>query len=124
MKTRFLDSRNCHALMPHAGGRALVQQLETCLSEINDGDGPLRRSMDQLIMRSESTQRLTAGSDRLKLFASPINVAQFADVESGLIETRAATRPFPGPAYVHTIQRYGARLQWKTIIPLQLLLKG
>lgn len=124
MKTRFLDLRNCHALMPRAGGLALVQRLEACLGEINEGDGPLSGSIDKLIARNEGTQKLSAGADRLMLFASPIDIAQYADVESGWINTRAEARPFPGPACVHTIQKYGEHLQWKTIIPLQFLLKG
>lgn len=124
MKTRFLDTRNCHALMPPAGGLALAQQLEACLGTINGDDGPLRGSIDQLIRRNERTQQLSAGSERLKLFRSPVDVSQFADVESGWINTRAEARPFPGPTNVHTVQKYGEHLHWKTIIPLQFLLKG
>ena len=110
--------------MPRAGGLALAQRLEACLGEINADDGPLQGSIDELIRRNESTQHLSAGSERLKLFRSPIDISQFGDVESGWINTRAEARPFPGPVYVHTVQKYGEHLQWKTIIPLQFLLKG
>jgi len=108
--------------MPRGHGLSLVQRLEVCLGQINDSDGPLRGSIDQLIKRNESTQSKSVGSGRL--VASPVAVGQFSDVESGWINTRATPSPFPGPAYLHTIQKYGERLAWKTIIPLQFLLKG
>ena len=111
MKTRFLDARNCHALMPQGHGLSLVQRLEECLGQINDSDGPLRGSIDQLIKRNENTQGQSVGSDRL--VASPVNVGQSSDVESGWINTQAATSPFPGPAYLHTIQAYGNDLTWE-----------
>ena len=122
MKTRFLDTRNCHALMPKGHGLSLVQRLELCLAQINDSDGPLRGSIDHLIKRNENTRSQSGGSNRL--VASPVAVGQFSDVESGWINTKAVTTPFPGPAYLHTIQAYGEGLAWKTIIPLQFLLKG
>ena len=108
--------------MPQGHGLSLVQRLEACLAQINDGDDSLRGSIDQLIKRNESTQSKSVGSGRL--IASPVAVGQFSDVESGWINTRATPSPFPGPAYLHTIQKYGERLAWKTIIPLQFLLKG
>lgn len=122
MKTRFLDPRNCHALMPSGHGLALIQRLEVCLSQINDSNGPLRGSIDLLINRNQNTAAQSYGSDRL--VASAVAVAQAADVESGWINTRAEPSPFPGPAYLHTIQAYGSGLSWKSIIPLQFLLKG
>lgn len=122
MKTRFLDARNCHALMPRGHGLSLVQRLEECLRQINDNGGSLRESIDQLIRQNEKTQNQSHGSNRL--VESPVEVGQSSDVESGWINTRAIQRPYPGPANLHTIQAYGEGLTWKTIIPLQFLLKG
>ena len=108
--------------MPSGHGLSLVQRLEVCLGQINDSDGPLRGSIDHLIKRNENTRSKPGGSDRL--VASPVAVGQSSDVESGWINTQAVTSPFPGPAYLHTIQAYGEGLAWKSIIPLQFLLKG
>ncbi|MEO1035249.1 MAG: hypothetical protein AAFX44_06775 [Pseudomonadota bacterium] len=122
MKTRFLDARNCHALMPLGHGLALIQRLEVCLGQVNDSDGPLKGAIDGLIKRNKNMRSHGGGSSRL--VASPVAVAQLSDVETGWINTRAQPSPFPGPAYLHTIQEYGEGLAWKTIIPLQFLLKG
>jgi len=109
-------------LLPQGHGLSLVQRLEVCLAQINDSDGPLRGSIDHLIKRNENTLSQSVGSARL--VASPVAVGQSSDVETGWINTQAVTSPFPGPAYLHTIQAYGEGLTWKSIIPLQFLLKG
>lgn len=122
MRTRFLDARNCHALMPRGHGLSLVQRLEVCLGQINDSNGALRGSIDHLIKRNEKTRSQSCGSKRL--IESPVEVGQFSDVESRWVNTRAIQRPYLGPANLHTIQAYGEGLAWKSIIPLQFLLKG
>ena len=122
MKTRFLDARNCHALLPQGHGLSLAQRLEECLRGINDKDGRLRGSIDHLIKQNEKTRSLSRGSKRL--IQSPVEVAQASDVASRLINTRAIERPDSAPAKLHTILAYEDGMTWKTIVPLQFLLKG
>jgi hypothetical protein len=122
MKTRFLDTRNCHALLPQGHGLPLAQQLEACLQGINDKQGPLHGEIDRLIKHNQRTQSASHGSARF--IDSPVEIAQASDVSSRVINTQAVTRPDKGPPKLHTILAYEDSMAWKTIVPLQFLLKG
>ena len=122
MKTRFLDVRNCHALLPKAQGLSLAQRLEECLRGINDAEGPLKGSIDRLVKHNEKTRSRSRGSKRY--LESPIEIAQAAHIADRLINTRAIERTDRGPAKLHTILVYEDGTLWKTIVPLQFLLKG
>lgn len=122
MKTRFLDARNCHALLPPWQGLPIAQRLEQCLHQINEENGPLRGSIDNLIKHNERTRSASRGSKRL--VESPVEIAQGAFLADGSINTRAIARPDRGPAKLHTILIAEDRPLWKTIVPLQFLIKG
>ena len=122
MKTRFLDVRNCHALLPQRHGLSLVQHLEDCLREINDRNGPLKGAIDRLIKHNEKTRIRFRGSQRF--LDSSIEVSQAAYIAARLINTQAMEGPIKGPAKFHTNIVSEDGTYWKTIIPLQFLLKG
>lgn len=122
MKARFLDTRNCHALLPDGHGLPLARRLEECLRGINDTDNPLKGAVDHLIKHNEKSRNRSRGSKRL--LASPVEVGQASYLADRLINTRAIERPYPGPANLHTILVYEDGTVWKTIVPLQFLLKG
>jgi len=86
MKTRFLDVRNCHELLPRATGLSLVHHLDECLQQINDGDTPLFGVVDYLIKQNEKTHNRPRGSQRF--IDSPLEIAQAADVARQAVETR------------------------------------
>ena len=122
MKLNFLDVRNCHALLPPPNGLPLIRRLDECLHGINSKDGELLRSIDALIKQNKNTINRSYGSQRL--CNSPIEIAQNSDVPNKAVRTQGINRTWPGPAKLHTLQFYENQLVWKTIVPLQFLLKG
>ena len=122
MKSRFLDIRNCHALLPNEQGLPLAQRLEECLRQINDKHDRLRGSIDRMIEHNEKTRHKSRGSERY--CDSPIEIAQVSEIPSRTINTQAIVGPAGGPSKLHTAFEYENGMIWKTIIPLQYLLKG
>ena len=122
MKTRFLDARNCHKLLPQGHGLPLAQHLEGFLHEVNDTECPTKGSIDRLIEHNKKTQATTRGSARY--LNSLLEVSQIADAEGGRIDAQAGVRQKSGPAKYHTTLIYKDHMAWKIIIPLQFILKG
>jgi len=122
MKPRFLDTRNCYALLPQGHGLPLVQRLDECLRQVNDKQGDLHGSIDELIRHNVRTKNRARGSQRY--CKAPIEIAQAVDVASRTVNTRAIERPPFGPAKLHTILEYENAMTRSTIVPLQFLLKG
>lgn len=122
MKTKYLDVKNCHELLPKSPGAQFIQRLEACLAGINESKGPSNGAIDLLINQNRKTLNGVRGSGRL--CKSPVEISQtFIIAEQG-IQTEAIMRPPIRHASVHTNIQYGNGVFWKTIIPLQFLLKG
>lgn len=121
MKPRFLDKRNCHALLPMGHGLPMLQRLDHCLCQINDKTEQYQGLIDKLIDHNENTLNKKRGSERLLNIQLDIAQALYV-VEKG-INTQVRDKPFPGPAYLHTVIEYEGGMTWKTIVPLQFLLK-
>lgn len=119
MKLKFLDARNCHTLLPSSSGLSVTRRLDECLLGINEQTGG---SIDILIKQNEKTINRTHGSKRL--INSPFEIAQTANIQRKEVYTQAIQRLWPGPAYLHRLQFYENKVVWKTIVPLQFLLKG
>jgi hypothetical protein len=122
MKLKFLDARNCHALLPPSNGLPMIRQLDKCLNGINNEKGKLHGSIDALIEQNKKTINRAHGMKRL--ISSPIEIAQLSNVPTKEIRTNAIIRVWPFPAVLHTLQRYENNVTWKTIVPLQFLLKN
>jgi hypothetical protein len=122
MKSRFLDIRNCHELLPKAHGLPMMASLDEYLERINNKEGSQYGSIDSLIRQNEKTLNQKIGSKRF--CNSPIDIAQGLSIEKGGVITRAKLRNYPGPAQLHTLFRYENGMTHKTLIPLQYLLKG
>lgn len=122
MKTRFLDIRNCRSLMPNADSKSVLLSIDNTLSELNDNHPDIPGHIDKLVSRNDRTIESKVGFSRL--LPSPLRVAQYVHVESGWINLKSALSPLPGPANLESHQAYGETLGWKTVIPLQFLLKG
>ncbi len=122
MKSRFLDKRNYHALLPHWPRLPLIQRLDECLRQINDTPGEKQGSIDALIRHNERTITYSHGSKRLCI--SPIQIAQRSIVANRDIHTIARTGPSISPASLHINMVFENKITWKTIVPLQFLLKG
>ena len=122
MKTRFLDTRNCHILLPAGNGLPLMARLEDSLREINDLPGELHGSIDALVRQNETTINVTHGSRRL--CNSAIEITQDSNLATRVVHVQAAARRFPGPARFHALLGYENGMSRKTIVPLQFLLKA
>lgn len=122
MKTQFLDVRNCRELLPRAAGLSLVHHLDECLQQIDDYQGPLQGAVRRLIKHNEKTSNRRRGSQRF--IDSTFDIAQAVDVVQQRVDTRLAPIPPNGPAKLHTILAFEDGKLWKTIVPLQFLLKG
>lgn len=122
MKTKYLDKKNCHALLPQGQGSALIKRLEKCLQGINSKQGDLNGSIDRLITFNEKTQNRARGSQRY--CRSSIDIAYVSHLSRQLINVQSIQRPGVDPAKLHTNFVYENGMTWKTIVPLQFLLKG
>lgn len=121
MKTKYLDVKNCHELLPSNTGLSLISRLDECLNGINNLDGPLNGEIDNLIKQNEKTSGLKKGYKRL--CSSPIEIMQVPDLQTQIINTQAVERSFAGPALLHTVLGYRFGIESKTTIPLQFILK-
>jgi hypothetical protein len=122
MKPKYLDKYNCHALLPMGHGLPMLQRLDNCLCQINDMPGKYRGLIDKLIEHNKSTINKRRGSERL--LNNQIDIAQGLYVVEKEIKTEVRDRPYPGPAQLHTVVEYEGGTAWKTLVPLQYLLKG
>lgn len=122
MKPRFLDKRNCHALLPMGHGLPILQRLDHCLIQINDKPGKYHGLIDKLIEHNKITINKQRGSERL--LNIQLDIAQGLYVAEKGIKTEVRDRPYPGPAQVHTAIDYQDGTAWKTLVPLQYLLKS
>jgi len=100
----------------------LAQRLDECLRQINDKHGALRGSIDKLVEHNEKTRNRTRGSQRY--CDSSIEISQISYFANRVVNTRAIEGPGSGPAKLHTMLVYENGITWKTIVPLQFLLKG
>lgn len=123
MKLKFLDSRNCHALFPRVSSFSLARTLDNYLqTHVNDKQSVLSGKVDELIKHNARTQSIIISSKRL--MNSPVEIGLVADAVNGKIAYHCITNPISGPALFHAVLIYANGLTWKTIIPLQFLLKG
>ena len=122
MKPRYLDKRNCHALLPNSYGLSMLQRLDECLSQINDTHGEYFGLFDKLIEHNQKTINKKVASDRL--LNVKLDIAQALYPDEKAINTQVRDRPYPGPVQLHTVIEFEGGTAWKTLVPLQYLLKG
>jgi hypothetical protein len=123
MKLRFLDERNCRALLPTIPGQPVVQLLDDYLQqEVNDKPGNLHGSVEALIRRNKSTVNLSHGYRRL--CSANFEVAQRYHAPKREVQIRSVETMSEEPVLLYTVMIYRNGLTWRTVIPLQFLLKG
>ena len=121
MKSKFLDIRNCHSLLPSGHGLSLIQRLENCLQEINDSQ-EYNGLIDKLIDHNKKTINKSRGSQRM--LNAPLDIMQAAYIAERLINTKARVRPpITRSLFILNFETEN-QATWKIIIPLQYLLKG
>jgi len=74
MKSKYLDTRNCHALLPTGHGLQNIQRLEECLHGINNKHEKHQGLIDKLIEHNNKTINKLCGSRRF--FNSHFQIAQ------------------------------------------------
>lgn len=121
MSTRFLDKRNCQALLPPTEGLPVLERLEECLKRLNEQPGPYHGLIDKLIKHNKKTAKLSYGSQRY--LPSAIDIAQGLDFDTRVVRTHADQRPGNDPVRLHLIFENTPNIGWKIILPLQPLLK-
>ncbi|MDF3822082.1 hypothetical protein P3G55_19410 [Leptospira sp. 96542] len=92
------------------------------MQDINSQSGALKGSVDRLISQNARTSSASTSSDRL--LASPLDIAQRADLSTGIVQTQVMARMIPGPALYHAVLGHRDGMAHKRIVPLQFLLKG
>ena len=121
MNLMLLDTRN-RTLLPRMSGLSMARLLDKYLRQINNQKGEHHGSIDALIIHNERTANRARSSQRC--CDSPIEIAQAYNAVSEEVDFRAIVKPWRGPALLHTILVYKNGLTWKTLIPIQFLLKG
>lgn len=100
----------------------MLQQLEDCLCQINDSPGEFKGTIDKLIEHNKRTIKISPASGRF--LNLQIDIAQILYPAKRAINTQARDRPYPGPAQLHTVIENEDGPVWKTLVPIQYLLKG
>jgi hypothetical protein len=90
--------------------------------EINDKSGIFHGTVEELIRRNRSTINLSSGSRRL--CNANFDVAQRYHALKNEVQFRSVGTNSDGPALLYTILIYGNGLTWRTVVPIQFLLKG
>ena len=130
MKLKFLDAKNCHALLPKGNVAKIQQKLELCLEQIN-GAATLnnkpnlsRNCIDNMIEHNKKTKDKLRGRNRN--YRSNLEIAIALNYYDDSIQVRVveAEPPIHQIALLHIIKSYDNGSTWKIILPLQFLLKG
>ena len=111
MKTKFVDVRNYHKLLPLKTGLPLLSQLDKYLQGINENPGKLKGCIDELLLRNKRTSNHSFGSKRL--CASSIAIAQIPIAGTNSFKTGAIKLQHPIPAILHTTILYENGIRWK-----------
>jgi len=120
MKFKYLDERNCRALLPQVHGLPIARILDEYLrTQINKEMPGLIKS---LIQHNEKTSHLKRGSQRLR--NSPVEIALIYNLDKSEINVQSIPQPMNYPSNFHIVLDYEHKFSWKSIIPLQFLLKG
>ena len=123
MKLRFLDAKNCHAILPQVPGLRIVGVLDAYLGKyVNDLQGELYGSVDKLIRHNENTIQQARGTKRL--VNSPIMIALIYNIYSREINVSGIKSPVENKANFQIALEFENGITWKIIVPLQFLLKG
>jgi len=122
MKSKYLDIRNCHALLPSGYKLPTVQRLEECLDQINSQGKGDQGLIDSLIEHNKKTSQMKSSTRRL--VNVPLDIAQGVNAIERSIHTQAMVRPEPSPLLFNMAFEHEMDMTWKVILPLQYLLKG
>lgn len=130
MKSRFLDAKNCHALLPKGNVGKIQQKLELCLEQVNDAvtinkePNVFRNSIENMIEHNKKTKDKLRGRKRNYQCNLEIAIALNYFDDSIQVQAVESEPPIFQIALLHIIKSYDNGSTWKIILPLQYLLKG
>ncbi|TVQ39181.1 MAG: hypothetical protein EA384_07195 [Spirochaetaceae bacterium] len=111
-------------MLPPLPKLRLVQLIDEYLArEINDKRGKFFGSVDELIRKNEDTIGRRLASKRLRLDL-PIQIAVVLTVASNTVDVRSTWELIEAPARLHVGVKFPNGVYWRSIVPLQYLLKG
>jgi hypothetical protein len=122
MEPRYVDLRNCNALLPNIDNLPFAAQLESSLCGINDNDLKYLGFFHKLLRQNAST--ISSPSSTSRFAWTQLNIVQIAYVATREINTQAVEFPYANPISLHMGLALNSELSWKIIVPLQYLLKG
>jgi len=120
MNLKYLDKKNCRALLPQIHGLSIARILDEYLQTQIDPAMP--GLIDALIEHNEKTSHLKRGSQRLR--NSPLDISLISNINNREIDVQSIQKPMIDPSNFLTVLNYENKVSWKTIVPLQFLLKG
>jgi hypothetical protein len=120
MNLKYLDKKNCRALLPQIHDLSIARILDNYLQTQIDVAMP--GFIDVLIKHNESTSHLKRGSQRLR--NSPLDISLIHNINNRKVDVQSIQKPMIDPSYFQTVLDYENKISWKTIVPLQFLLKG
>jgi len=130
MKSKFLDVRNCHALLPKENVGKIIHKLEACLALVNDSNtlnsspNKSKHIIDKMVKHNQVS--ICKSSGRKRCYKSNIAIAIAIKYFDDSIEVKVIEEdpPIFQKAMLHIIRLYDNGSTWKIILPLQFLLKG
>ncbi len=122
MKAKYLDTKNCHSLLPSGHGVSVLSKLEACLKDIDTRNSKSRGSIGRLIEQNARTNQLKDGLSRL--VGSPIDIAIIVYPADKAFNIQAIESPISGPSKLHYVLEMQDSISWKAVVPLQYLIKN
>ena len=119
---KYLDKENCRALLPDIANLPLIDQLENCLSGINDNNPKYQGFFRGLVRKNSKSVNFPSSTHRL--IPCSLHIAVIADPSTRSINTQALEIPYSSPCILHIGLRLSDDLSWKAIMPIQFLLNG
>jgi hypothetical protein len=124
MKTKYLDTKNCKALLPKHVGIPVERQLDDYLVNINSGGSGHPGLVEKLIQHNEKT---IGQSIRLYEMDNAPDLCFIVRLSNEIkvgIESWTLDQPLNKIVKFHLGFDYASGVHWKIILPLQYLLKG
>jgi hypothetical protein len=122
MKLKYLDDRNCKALLPNQRGVPILRHLDDYLHLVNTKDDRNKGIIEKLIKHNERT--IGAGWGSKRYYKYDIDIRLVINMPNQGIGCQTADQMKVEPIKLHLKFIYENGAPWQIILPLQFLLKG
>lgn len=118
MKLKYIDKKNCFALLNVANLNDLSRRLDVALQQANDRFPNLPKVSEKLILKNHQTLSKYRGSRRLNRDVPNLEIA----ISKERLQQRETNLPLPSMLTI-LINEY-KYINWKIFVPIQFLLKS